>query len=343
MKEELIRSVVMDCPLCGKEHEVKVVKIIDQALIKDEQIDYEAILYKCDNCDEEESYFANGKMADENMLAARNSYRTKHNLLLPEQIVKVRKKYNLSQVELSRLLGIGDVTIARYESKSIQDDIYDMLIRRVDSDPYFALSCLKKNKQKFNEEQYSTIKENISNYLMESDEKVSQEKIRIKYYNYNDKVENNGYKVLDINKLERIISYIAEKIKPLYKTKLMKILWYIDMLYYARYDEGLTGLVYLHKDFGALPIGHYQLLELSEVLTEEVEEEDGIKYLIKSNPKFKSSDFDEKEKEIINIICDKFSDFTSLKLSQYMHEEKAYKETKNNEVISYKYARYINI
>ena len=78
MKEELIKNETMDCPLCDKEHEVKVVRIIDQALIKDEQIDYEAILYKCDNCDEEESYFANGKMANENILAARNSYNRKH-------------------------------------------------------------------------------------------------------------------------------------------------------------------------------------------------------------------------------------------------------------------------
>ena len=38
MKEELIKNETMDCPLCGKEHEVKVVRIIDQVLIKDEQI-----------------------------------------------------------------------------------------------------------------------------------------------------------------------------------------------------------------------------------------------------------------------------------------------------------------
>ena len=34
----------------------------------------------------------------------------------------------------------------------------------------------------------------------------------------------------------------------------MKLLWYIDNLYYNQYGKAMTGLVYTHQKMGALPI-----------------------------------------------------------------------------------------
>lgn len=49
----------------------------------------------------------------------------------------------MSQADLAILLGWGEVTITRYETKSIQDETYDQLIRMVKDDPYYALERLK--------------------------------------------------------------------------------------------------------------------------------------------------------------------------------------------------------
>ena len=51
------------------------------------------------------------------------------------RLLILEKKYNLSQVDFSRLLGLGDVTITRYEIKAIQDETYDSILRNLPSHP----------------------------------------------------------------------------------------------------------------------------------------------------------------------------------------------------------------
>ena len=77
---------------------------------------------------EEENEFATGKMENNNLLNARNAYRKSHGLLTSDQIVAIREMYGLSQVDLARLLGWGEATISRYESKAIQDEAYDNIL-----------------------------------------------------------------------------------------------------------------------------------------------------------------------------------------------------------------------
>lgn len=45
-------------------------------------------------------------------------------LLTSDEIVAIRESYGLSQVDLAKLLGWGEATISRYESKAIQDEAY---------------------------------------------------------------------------------------------------------------------------------------------------------------------------------------------------------------------------
>ena len=73
----------------------------------------------------------------------------------------IRESYGLSQVDLAKLLGWGEATISRYESKAIQDEAYDMLLRLVKDDPLKAMELLKKNSNKFSESKSKEIKKNI--------------------------------------------------------------------------------------------------------------------------------------------------------------------------------------
>ena len=49
------------------------------------------------------------------------------------------------------------------------------------------------------------------------------------------------------------------------KVVLMKLLWYIDALSYKNRGYSITGLVYTHMPYGALPIGHKEIIELSSL------------------------------------------------------------------------------
>lgn len=73
-----IRKIHMDCPICGRTHEVEERKRITSTIIKDEEVFYEERFYFCANADEDEHEFETGAMMNENLLNARNAYRIKH-------------------------------------------------------------------------------------------------------------------------------------------------------------------------------------------------------------------------------------------------------------------------
>ena len=145
----LIRKVHMNCPICDKTHEVEERKRTTTITIKGEEVSYEERFYFCTNADEDENEFETGAMTNENLLNARNAYRVKMGLLTSDEIIAIRESYGLSQVDLARLLGWGEATISRYESKAIQDEAYDTMLRLIKDNPMQALEFLKKNADKF--------------------------------------------------------------------------------------------------------------------------------------------------------------------------------------------------
>lgn len=145
----LIRKVHMNCPLCDKTHEVEERKRFVTVTLKGEEVTYEERFYFCANTDADENEFETGSMTNANLMNARNAYRIKHGLLTSDEIVAIRESYGLSQVDLARLLGWGEATISRYESKSIQDEAYDTMLRLIKDNPLIALEFLKKNADKF--------------------------------------------------------------------------------------------------------------------------------------------------------------------------------------------------
>ena len=113
------------CPFCDKEHDLEVVKKEEEVNVKGELIKYKEENYYCSSCDVE---FCNGEMEGNNLLRAKDEYRKKHNLLTSDEIRNIREKYSLSQSDLALILGWGEVTITRYETKEIQNENYDKII-----------------------------------------------------------------------------------------------------------------------------------------------------------------------------------------------------------------------
>lgn len=144
----LIKKIHMSCPLCDKTHEIEERKRITTITLKGEEVAYEERFYFCANADDENE-FQTGAMTNENLLNARNAYRVKMGLLTSDDIVAIRESYGLSQVDLAKLLGWGEATISRYESKAIQDEAYDTMLRLIKDNPLQALEFLKKNCDKF--------------------------------------------------------------------------------------------------------------------------------------------------------------------------------------------------
>ena len=339
----LIRKVHMDCPLCDKTHEVEERKRFTTITLKGDKVTYEERFYFCANADDEENEFETGSMTNENLLNARNAYRVKHGLLTSDEIVAIRESYGLSQVDLARLLGWGEATISRYESKAIQDEAYDTMLRLIKDNPLQALDFLKKNADKFSDlkrlEVRSKIVEKLDSY---GKEYLTRQAFEGEYASFGEPSDSNGFVLLDIDKLEAAISYIAEKVSNLFKVKLMKMLWYADALSYKENGVAITGLVYRHNEMGALPIGHYSLMNLEKL---NIREEVSINYdsMLHIYPS-KGMDYSvlsDKDKFILDAVIRKFKNYKAQEIVDYMHEEKAYQGTNPGEIIPFSMAKEI--
>ena len=339
----LIRKVHMDCPLCDKIHEVEERKRFATITLKGDKVTYEERFYFCANSDEEENEFETGSMTNENLLNARNAYRVKHGLLTSDEIVAIRESYGLSQVDLARLLGWGEATISRYESKAIQDEAYDTMLRLIKDNPLQALEFLKKNADKFPSvkrfEVRSKIVEKLDSY---GKEYLTRQAFEGEYVSFEEPSDSNGFVLLNIDKLEAAISYIAEDVSNLFKVKLMKMLWYADALSCKENGYAITGLVYRHNEMGALPIGHYSLMNLENL---NVHEEVSINYdsMLHIYPT-KGMDYSvlsNEDKKALDAVIKKFKNYKAQEIVDYMHEEKAYCETKPGDIIPFSLAKEI--
>lgn len=339
----LIRKVHMDCPLCDKTHEVEERKRFTTITLKGDKVTYEERFYFCTNADEEENEFETGSMTNDNLLNARNAYRIKHGLLTSDEIVAIRESYGLSQVDLARLLGWGEATISRYESKAIQDEAYDTMLRLIKDNPLQALEFLKKNGDKFpghkRIEVRSKIVEKLDSY---GKEYLTRQAFEGEYAGFEEPSDSNGFVLLDIDKLEAAISYIAEQVSNLFKVKLMKMLWYTDALSYKENGYAITGLVYRHNEMGALPIGHYSLMNLENL---NVHEKVSINYdsmlYIYPTKGMDYSVLSNKDKKVLDAVIKKFKNYKAQEIVDYMHEEKAYRATNPGEIIPFSMAKEI--
>ena len=341
----LIRKIHMSCPLCDKTHEIEERKRTTTIIIKGEEVTYEERFYFCANSDEDENEFETGTMTNENLLNARNAYRVKMGLLTSDEIVAIRESYGLSQVDLAKLLGWGEATISRYESKAIQDEAYDTMLRLIKDNPLQALEFLKKNSEKFSMvkrlEIRAKIVEKLDSYGKEF---LTRQTFEGEYANFEEPSDSNGFTMLDIDKIEAMVSYIAESVNNLFKVKLMKMLWYSDVISFGNNGHTMTGMVYRHEGMGALPVGHYSLMNLENL---NVKEEMSCNYdtmlHVYPNPNMDYSVLTDGEKAILDKVIIKFKDYKAKDIVDYMHDERAYKETKNGDIIPFSLAKEIRV
>ena len=333
------------CPMCQK-HRAIILEEKTTTIIKGEKVEYNETVYFCSTLgeDDEDAYFVPSKVMNENLLKARNAYRRMKGLLTSEEIVDFRKKFGLSQVDLSRLLGWGDVTISRYESKTIQDSTYDNELRLIMDNPLEMLKKLEKNKSSFDCDRYGAVKNAIIKAITAGNNAfIKRQNLANYYVLYSEPSIENGYTLLNIEKLEQVINYFALKIEGLGKVLLMKLLWYSDALSYKMNHVAITGLVYRHKPMGALPIGHNEIISLPGIKVEEENPEtfDYSVYHILPNDYDDFSKLTKSEMAILDQVIDKFCIYNGRQIASYMHEEYAYTQTSPNDIITFAYAQKI--
>lgn len=332
------------CPYCKKEVDYKIEKR-DVKEFRGIEIDTYENVAVCKECHQD--LYVN-EIEEKNNERIYELYRAKANIIKPQDIIELRKKYDISQRELTAILGFGKMTINRYERGGVptksQSDYIRLLI---DNDNKFIEKVKEAYKNgNINDKTYEKI---VSEELNTSiDKEQIQDNIR-RYLRYalNRKPDiYNGYKSLDIEKVENIISYIASKVKNLTITSLNKYLWFIDILSFNQRSVSITGLTYQNQKFGPTIIDKkYDEISLldDKYIREDIETENGNTTKIISNGNYNLDKISDTEKEIIDTIIKILKNKTVTDISELSHREEGWKKTKRLEKISFEYAMNLNI
>lgn len=335
MKSFEIKKEIRYCPFCEEEHEVILKKEIRKDTVKECEIDYEVYFYECNVCNEE---FEDGEILDKNLMSMRDAYRVKNGLLTTNEIIKIREKYKLTQLDLAIILGLGEKTIARYETSTIQDKPYDILLRKFNEDYNFAYDMLMRTRDKFKKDKFDEICNTIKGFIqLNTAEQYNEIQLKNRYIFDDSESSANGFKLLDIRKIKSMLAYFARYTKELFTVKLMKLFWYADALSYKKTGHSMTGLVYTHMPMGALPIGYREICELNSVDKEPEEIRDNIvfRFVPKSIDMIDDSLFSLEELSILQMVCDKFKDMSGTELSSIMHDEEIYQITEEKQVLDF--------
>lgn len=163
-------------------------------------------------------------------------YKKQMNLLTSSEIKNIRKKYDMNQKEFALSIGVGEITIHRFENGSIQTESVDSIIR-LSEDPDIMYNLLIKNQANLSDNDFSSFLKKVSVLKKLKHHKIAD-------FNINDYI-NLNFETESINDVtnQLIIEYntqidnvskkygiedncgAAEYITPL---KLQKLLYYIQ-------------------------------------------------------------------------------------------------------------------
>ena len=140
LKKKKIKEIF--CIHCDKETDYFTKKVIREFDVKELKLTVEVEDAICSSCGHAIFVY---EVEKRNQIKVFDTYKKKKGLLTTDEIIKIRKKYGLSQKRLAQLICCGEKNIARYENGAVQDQSIDLLIRMLDKYPEdFGLLGVKK-------------------------------------------------------------------------------------------------------------------------------------------------------------------------------------------------------
>ena len=213
-------------------------------------------------------------------------FRKAEGIVSLEEVEKLGKIYNLGKAPLSIALGFGEVTITRYIAGQIPSKEYSDIIRSALSDTKVMKGLLESNKDKLADAAYKKAMSAID----ELDALFSVP-----------------------SKMLMVISYVFEQLGEVTPLALQKILYFIQGLYFSRYGKPLFN-------------DNCQAWVHGPVYAEIYDMFSSFRYDPIDDPRFellkgKSTDLDEKEREVINLVVNTFGMYGGKVLERITHKE----------------------
>lgn len=295
------------CFNCNKDVKPKCTKEKNTYTVHKHEIIVEEEVFTCPYCESE----LMNETLDNSLYNIYNEYLKKHELSF-EKLKEIRNSYNLSQELFAKALGWSKRTIVRYENaESLPQNQYLSIYKKISNNKNEFLNILKNNQSTIDNETYF-------------------------------KIYNSINAELDLKTIN-VFLYVLQK-NFLTKTQIMKNLFSIDFQSKKETNKAITSLKYAHGTYGPIinnKDAHLSFLIKQNYLEFVNDEEDKI--LFKPIQECDLSLFSKEEIAIMNKVLLKLKGKEAKKLTDWSHKFKGWIDTKNGEIIDYKYAKYFEL
>lgn len=149
----------------------------------------------------------------------------------------------------------------------------------------------------------------------------------------------SGERAFSADKLGAMIEYILSKGRTVYKTNLNKLLFYSDLTAYYLSGSGMSGSVYLNRPYGPVADPAADVLE-DLIQTGRVTVAERTKNFETSETR--SELLDDADVKVLDWVVEAYGEMGAGEISELSHTERAYKDTRPNEAIAYKYSQFFH-
>lgn len=247
----------------------------------------------------------------ENTTTLYDIYRVEKKMNSTRDIITIREKYGLNQSDYSLVLGLGKVTIHRYENGMLQTEANDSIIT-LSKDVKNMKKLLQMNWDKISQETYKFLYEKLSHLEILENHKILKNRPL-----YTEKKSFETRSVFDV--IKKLLWIADERGIQITHLFLQKILYYIQGISLTFYNKPAFSEKIMNWTYGPVieEVYHkYKIFERCSIAKDEnILLSEGLE-------------------EIIFKVLESYGEFSSTKLVSLTHEEDPWLETTQNEEIT---------
>lgn len=249
-------------------------------------------------------------------------YKKQNNLLTNFEIKKIRQKYGLTQKEYALVIGVGEVTVHRFEKGAIQTEAVDSIMK-LSNDPDNMSFLLLQNRKNIGESLYNMLLERIKELqILKRHALIDINKFDLDVLDFEEEsaidVAKNIINVYNarVDELVRDYDIVPEYITNL---KLQKLLYFVQALCLMIFDKKAFSEKILAWSYGPVVNEVYQKYKQNHAngITSEGSVKDISSGLYK----------------IIDEVVTCYGSIEANKLIDFTHEEEPWKNTEINKEI----------
>lgn len=330
----------MKSPITGKEMTLRIEKSI--LIFRKEEFEYYHKSYYCEDSGES---FTTTELDEFNLNQVYNQYRDKHNIPFPDEIKDFRERYSFGYADLTKVLGLGANSYSNYEKGEVPSLANSALLKAVINSSGTLKSLIKSNND-ISETQREKFLRNITKVEKQQEDNERKQSLIDYVFDFNFLPDNfSGYKKPNFDKLVEMAVFFTEKMTPT-STKMNKLLFYADFLYYKSTGYSISGTRYFAHNHGPVPNKFRTLFDYlaDEKLVDliSVQYPNGLigeKFENSPLKSFNTNLFDDSEIKALEEVASKFKKHSATDIRELSHEEKAWIDNeKEKRLIDYNYS-----